>query len=244
MAFDTVANVVSEAAIELGLGSVSDVYGSTDSNVLQLRTLVKRVGRELAREWPWSHLRKEHTFSTVGGTSTYALPADFGAMLDQTGWNRTGSTPLVGPTSAQEWAYLKGRTTLSTLNLVFRPWQGQIQFAAGTSTPDAQSVAFEYTSSYWVVPQGETVPTLDAPTANSDTLWLDSELLIAAIRTRFLRAKGLDSSAAQQDFETALAKAQGQDSPAPILRLGGGHRHELLDGCNVPETGFGGGVPF
>jgi hypothetical protein len=239
VAFDTVANVVSEASIELGLGSVSDVFGSTDAHIIQLRTLLKRVGRSLVKDWPWSHLLKEHSFATVGGTAIYALPTDFGEMVDQSGWNRTSQMPLKGPASAQEWHYLKGRTSTSTLSLIFRPWQRLIQFTAGSSTPDAQTVAFEYVSTRWVVPSGQSTPTLDAPTANTDTLWLDDELLITGLCLRFLRSKGFPSDAAQLAHEDAWVKAIGQDAPAPILHLGGARTEPLLGWCNIPDTGYG-----
>jgi hypothetical protein len=64
MAYDTVANIVSDAAVELGLGSVSDVYGSTDSSIIQLRTLLKSAGRDLVLERDWTHLQAEALIMT------------------------------------------------------------------------------------------------------------------------------------------------------------------------------------
>src|SRR5690348_1694823 len=116
--YDTVANVLSDTAVELGLGEVSDVYGSTDANIVQLRTLLKRVGRSLAKQRAWKQLIKEHTFTTTN-TSTYDLPTDFGAMIDQTGWNRTQRRPL-GVLSPQEWQYLEASVAGTVYTVLFR----------------------------------------------------------------------------------------------------------------------------
>jgi len=64
VAYDTVANIVSDAAVELGLGTVSDVYASTDPNVVQLRTLLKSLGRDLVDGFQWPHLLSEATITT------------------------------------------------------------------------------------------------------------------------------------------------------------------------------------
>src|SRR5216684_4414181 len=64
MSYDTVGNIISDAAAELGLGTVSDVFGSTDSNIIQLRTFAKTGGRSLALDRRWTHLLQETTFVT------------------------------------------------------------------------------------------------------------------------------------------------------------------------------------
>lgn len=79
MAYDTVANIVSDAAVECGLDAPVDVYGSEDAAVVQLRTHLKSLGRRLVKHWMWSHLLQEHDFTTDGSAS-YALPADFESM--------------------------------------------------------------------------------------------------------------------------------------------------------------------
>lgn len=237
-AWDTVAEIVSDAAIELGLRStaMSDPFASTDPNILQLIALLKSGGRRLAREYAWTHLQSEYTFSTVASTAAYALPSDFRAMIPQTHWNRTTQWPLLGPTSPQRWQYLQALTG-NVIYAEFRSLGGQIKL---TPTPSAtQSIAFEYLSSYWVKPTGQTAPTADQPTVATDTVCFDPLLAVSMLRLAFKKAKGMDTSGEQQDYDDALSKVMGEDAPAPVLQVSGGLEYHLVDGMNLPGTGWG-----
>ena len=241
MSWDTAANIINDAAVELGLYAtdVADPYASTDANVLQLCRLLKAVGQDLLRDFAWTHFQKEHTFATVAGTAAYALPADFGRMLHQTHWNRTGVMPLQGPLGAQGWQLLKAQSATGAVGLWFRVVNNEVELQPVPTS--AQTLAYEYVSRYWVQPSGQTAPTAEAPTDGADTLWLDRRLLVCALILKFKRAKGFDSAAAQEDYERALARAQGADGAAPVLSVSprGLGVERLVDGCNVPERGFG-----
>ncbi len=240
--FDTAANILNDAAVELGLRTVdlSDPYASSEQSMVLLRRLLKALGQDLARRHDWSHLDKTHTFATVNGTATYALPADFVALADQSEWNRTQQSPLEGPLSAQGWQMVKALSTSGVVSKHFRIFGNLFQMYP---TPTAaETVAFDYRSSYWVS-DGESgdAPTTVEPSAAEHELWFDRRLLVAGLKVRFLKAKGMDASAAQSDYEDALSSALGMDGAAPVLDIGGGAAGlgRLLDGGNVPETGFG-----
>lgn len=57
--------IISDTGAELGLGEVSDAYGSTDANIIQLRGLLKSAGRKLVYERDWTYLLGEYDFTTV-----------------------------------------------------------------------------------------------------------------------------------------------------------------------------------
>lgn len=241
MGFDTVVNIVNDAAVELGLlnrqRTLVDPYASSDANIGQLVQLVKSVGRDLRRLKQWTFLQKPYTFLTVSGTQVYALPADFGMMIDQTGWSRTSRYPLTGPASPQEWQYLEAQTSGLALGVVFRPLQGQLELF---NPPDAATIAFEYVSTYWVKPLGQSSPTTDAPSAKSDTLCFDAQLFMRALKLAWLRQKGLDYSTAQDDYERTLEGAMADDTvAAPVLGLNSRSGVRLIDNCNLPDTGYG-----
>lgn len=152
MSFDTAANIINDAAAELSLQSSSvaaaSMYSSTDVHVVLLRTLLKGLGQDLAREWDWPTLTKTHTLSTADGTAAYDPPSDYLRQLNQTHWNRTDQRPVLGPTNAQGWQYLKGVSNSLAVDAVFRIFNHQINIHP---TPSAiETVAFEYVSSYWV----------------------------------------------------------------------------------------------
>ena len=149
MSFTTAGDIVNEAAVEIGLSAVSDPYASTDPNFVQLRQLLKSLGREIVHTRRWTILRRERSFTTVQGQAIYPLPADFHEMLPQTWWNRTNRLPVGGPLSPQEWQYLKARLVGVVFNVLFRPMQGIIELYPDTNTPGGYNVVFEYQSEWW-----------------------------------------------------------------------------------------------
>lgn len=149
--FDTAGNIINQAAVEVGLAAQSDVYASTDQNFIQLRTLLVSLGNDLWREKEWTQLQQVYTFTSVANQARYSLPADFGSMIEQTGWNRTNRLPLGGPLSPQEWEYFKARLVGVVFTVLFRPMNQQLWLYPDTGTPGGYVIAFEYVSRYWAV---------------------------------------------------------------------------------------------
>ena len=239
MHFDTALNVVNDALLEMGVVSsaVENVFTSTDTNVIQMKALLKRLGRNLTRKYQWAALQKTHSFSTVDGTESYALPADFGRLLPSSQWNETTEQRLLGPLQAQGWRLLKVASVANGITYFHRFYQRKVWL---NPTPSAvETVSYEYQSRYWVQPSGQTEPTSESPSANADTLWFDSPLLVAGLKWMWKTAKRMDSSAEENEFREALEFAMGGDSFSPDLSLTGGGGIRLLDEHNVPETGFG-----
>ena len=244
MGFDAAGTIVNDAAVELGLiaARLADPFSSTDNNIAQLCQFLKTAGRDIIREKQWTQNQAEYSFTTVLNTPSYALPPDFLRMIDQTYWDRTNRLPLGGPLSPQEWQYLKARQVGVVFTILFRPKLQKIYVYPDTGTPAGHVIAFEYMSSYWVQPSGQVAATADAPTASTDLIIFESLLMLRAIKRLWLRAKGLDSSAAEEDYELTLEQTIGQDSSSPVLRMDGSKYagDPLLGGANVPITGFGG----
>lgn len=241
MAWDTAANVISDAAILAGIKSaaMSDPYASQDANVLQMCALLKTLGQRLLRDYAWSHLQKEHTFSTASTDADYALPSDFFRYVEGTGWNRTQQLPLVGPVNAKQWQAFKARTTSGAVGKVFRVWQDQMWLHPTPTSAD--TIAFEYISKLWVAATGGAAPSKEGPTVNSDELWLDRTVLVWGLVLDFKGAKGFDTTDAQNKFNAAIAAAHGADAHAPALSLTGGGLDvdRMLDDANVSDTGYG-----
>lgn len=216
---DTAGNILADTILELGLPAVAaaDTYTSTDGNVVQLRALLKALGRDLVRDHQWSHLQKTYTFSTVNGTESYALPTDYDRLLNATQWNRTDNLPLNGPLNPQEWQLVKSSDVVNPVDFFFRVFGDKLYLHPVPSA--AETIAYEYQSAYWVMPTGQTTPTTEAPTAYTDTLWFDYQLLSRGIKARWKSAKGLDATQEYVEYDRALARATGGDGVAPVLNL-------------------------
>jgi hypothetical protein len=235
--FDTANNIMGDAALELGLTSDATTFTASDPTYAQMWALLKSSGQDVARIHDWTHLQQEKVLTT-DGTGSYVLPADFRSMIQQTGWNRTTRFPFGGPLSPQEWQYVSALTSVAPLTVLFRPARNKLLIYNDVA---GRTVAYEYRSTYWVKSSGASVPDRDYPQDTADTLWLDRLLLVRALKLAWLRAKGLPSDSAYQDYVQALDVARGDDSPAPVLAMSGDTyaRPRLIDALNIPETGFG-----
>ena len=245
MANDTAGQIINDALVEVGLTAVTDPFAESDSNVVQMCTFLKSLGREVTHQHDWTILRKEATFTTVQGTSTYALPSDFHEMYDQTGWNRTNRLPLGGPLSAQEWQYLKSRLVGVVFTVLFRPMAGQIYIYPDNPTPGGYDVAYEYKSDgCWKVAVGGGLFVYrDYPSDSADICLFDTLMMSRGLKLAWLKAHSFDTTSAQQDFDQALMFSKGQDSFVPVLNL---NNRSMLRGIdpllgqqNVPITGYG-----
>lgn len=66
IAYDTAGEIIKDAALELGLGTLTaDPYGSLDPNIQQLCGLLKSGGRKLVFARDWTYLVAEYVFVTL-----------------------------------------------------------------------------------------------------------------------------------------------------------------------------------
>ena len=241
--YDTAQNLINRAAIELGLGSSSDVFASTDPKYVQLRGLLNTCGQDLVEAFEWEYLRREHAITTVGATDTgaYALPDDFGYMINQTHWNRTDQLPMSGGMSAQQWQYVKGRGLANTtIYISFRVFENEFHVFPDDPVPDAKDLRFEYISRYWVKLDGSASPDSDVVTANGDVVLFKPTMIVQYLRFKFLDAKGFDSASALGAFTKSYLQATGGNKGAPILSAGSSHSGvPLLDHRNIPVSNYG-----
>jgi hypothetical protein len=246
--FDTIADILTDVGAELGLGTLTSVYPSTDATVTQMQALLKALGRSLVLAYPWLQNLIPLTFTTTSATS-YTLPADFLRMENGTGWNRSTRQPLQ-PVSPQEWEALTAGAITVGMPVLFRPRltndvsDGCVPRLELLATPTSgQTIALQYRSSYWLASGAQQTAGSDTPSAPTNVVRIDSLLFGRALKLAWLRQKGFESTAAQQDFEDALAATEAVTVWAgPALSLNGPRLlwGKLLDASNIPETGYGG----
>jgi hypothetical protein len=66
--------------------------------------------------------------------------------------------------------------------------------------------------------------------------------MIRGLKLAMLKAKGFDTTAAQQDFNTTLELVKGHDAPAPVLSASRRFNpivDPLIGGQSIPVTGYG-----
>lgn len=236
--------IVNQAAVELGIlngpmSSLGDPFASTDPNVQQLIAFVNYLGDDLNNRFDWPQFVKECTITTAGSASSYALPADFHEMLDQTGWNRSTRLPMIGPVSGQETQCLKAWMNNLLINVAFRLEGGLIVFPVVPG--NGATLVFEYVSSYWVQTASSSSPDTDSITSQTDIVLYDPGMMVVGTKLLWSEAKGFDTSVLRERFEAKVEHAIGKAYGGRMLTLGGSglNADRLLDLNNVPVTGLG-----
>jgi hypothetical protein len=202
--------IIQDAAVDLNLSSPSAVAASTDTQVQQLFSLLKRDGLDLVRRFDWQSLIVETSFSTVATqqqTTLATVAPDFFRMVDETMNNRTQHWRVLGPLSPQEWQRrLSLGAQVGVVNS-FRIYGDAIYFYP--VPPADNSVYFEYITNKWVQDSGGTPKV--AFTADTDTARINEDVLTLGVKWRFLKAKGLDYSEEFRSYESALESIFGSD---------------------------------
>lgn len=241
--FKTINDIVNQVAIEVGIPKTPDVFASQDIAFEQLTTLANSCGIELLQDSAWEGLVAEFAFTTEDGDDgIYDLPADFGYMINQTGWDRTNNVMLGGPLSAQEWTYLLGRDLVSqTIYASFREVDNKLHLFP-QPPPIGLKINFEYISRSWVRVNGIDGTPASEVTTPSDVVLYEPYMFERLLKLRFLEARGFDTEVATQQYTRSLTAWQAKDKGAPMLNAGrtyGGVPY--LDGFrNTPDTNFGG----
>jgi hypothetical protein len=241
--FDTAQQIINAAANECGLAAASgfDPTTSADPAFVQLTALCTSAGRELYGMHEWQMLNKTFTQVTHSVDSgLYNLPADFGYIIDGTGWDPTQLLPLGGPLTPQNWEYLVN-TGLSknTVYVSFKLNQGQFQVLP-VPPPEGHTLKFEYVSRYWVAVTGApTTPAQDQVLVATDVILFEPILMVKFLKLRFLEAKGFDTTAATNQFISMFNSFTGKDESAQTLNMSRMRVFPYLGWRNIPETNYG-----
>jgi len=233
-------DIINRVAIEVGLLPVTDPVGSANEGFRQLKGLLDSAGQELVELFQWQVLQKTHSFTTDGIASTYDLPDDFCYMIDQTGWDLANEIPLGGPLSPQVWSYLYGRNLSGqTIYASFRLLDNKMDLFP-QPPPAGIDVRFEYVGRNWVMEVGGGTY-YDYVDAGSNIVLFEPIVVIKFLKCKFLEAKGLDATAARNEFENMFDSRSGKDMSAPVLSVGGcTSRFPYINPYfNVGDTGYG-----
>lgn len=240
----TTVPLLNQVANELGLNTVVTTVAQSDVQTLQLMALLNSAGNELMLYYPWEQFRKEWVFDTSIGLGEYPLPADWNYAIDQTQWDRSNHWPMLGPKSAQEWAWLKGGLLAAAPRLRFRVIDNMFKIwpiPTVDSTPSPHTIAQEYISRNWAL-SPESVPA-DYVMGDEYTIMYDPWLMVKFIKMKFYELKGFETTNVQADFMRVFNGLTGKDTGAPILSLAPRPISQYLGPWSVPDGSWNVGQP-
>lgn len=240
--YATVGELIARAAVRCGLLSLNsaqiaayDPFSSTDQNINLLMEILRSVGNDLSARLK-AGLYKTGTITTAAGATTYLVPDDLTEMVDQTAWN--ASNPLSGSITPQQAAYLKAWTSGVAISIPFQFRARNIVFPVAPA--DGLTITYEYVSNCWVRSVGSAYGDKASPTAYTDTVLFDDELVILALRLRWRELKGMDTTSDQAKYLEQLEGVKSALTGAQVLSLDGrGYGPYFVDNHNYPITPWG-----
>lgn len=202
------------------IDSPSTVMGSTDPQVLQILALLEEEGTDLSGRGAWERLTHEATHTTVATVSQGAMTSiatnNFRYIVNNTFWDRTENLP-VGVIDGQDWQAIKGFGTTNP--------RYQVRLRGGNlladPTPTAGNTwAFEYVSWNWILDDdGSTEKQYF--TEDADTMLIPEPILLAGLRWRWKKEKGLDYEEDFNTYEKMVNDALGREGIKGNLNMSG-----------------------
>lgn len=237
MQYWSALKVLTQVAGELGLPAPPTITGLSDLQSVQLLSLLNSGGNELMLYYPWEQFVKEWEFLTELDKADYELPDDYNYFRDQTQWDRTNHWPLMGPKSAQEWAWLKGSLVAPLPRLRFRIADNLFKIyptpTPGTQPPEFK-LAMEYIQKNWVL-KTDGITETDMITEDGDLLRYDPWLLIKFVKFKFYELKGFSTTGVNADFMRVFNALTGKDVGAKKLSLAPQNTIPYLGPWSVPD---------
>lgn len=215
----TLLQAVTKLFNRISLAAPGQVYGSTDKGVIQARALLEEGLDALAGRGVWQELTREATHVTLAqedqGAVTTIAP-NFKWLILQTLQDRTNKLPLVGPLNPAEWQYLKA-VVLTGPRYQFR-FRGD-RFLVTPAPTAGDTWAFEYAMDCWAETTAGSGSYIKAFTADANNILLPDDVVMADLRWRWRKEKGLSYSQDFDNFEMLVNDALGRNGPKKVLCL-------------------------
>lgn len=231
----TPLQVVNQVAGELGLSQTASVVAGNSTQTTQLLSLLQSAGNELLLAYPWEQLSGIFQISLVTGQSEYDLPSDYAYFKDQTQWDAVNHWPLLGPKSAQEWAWLKNSFVATLPRMRFRVLQDKFQVYPVPGQDVTNAFYMEYVKRNWIAVTGSTTPSKSLTTLDTDVLLYNPWLLVKFVKLKFYDLKGFDTTKVQSDFTRLFDQLTGKDTGAEILSLAPSYNPPYLGIQSIPD---------
>ena len=207
---------VQEATIQIVGTSQATVYSSTDQLDIELRTLLKKVGEDIAKSYDWPGLTVKATFTGDGSNEDFALPSDYDRMPIKSNLYSTRS----------QIALARVRDLDQWLEFEIEPVVGypgywillNDQISIKPALASAEEVRWYYISRNAWKDEGGTPK--QYPTLDTDTYRLPERLLTLALIWRWRAMKRLEYGEDMANYNLALSEEIGRAKGSRIMRIG------------------------
>jgi hypothetical protein len=213
----TTLSVIQDACTSgIALDKPTAVFGSATREHIELASLINEAGFMIADAHEWQTLNRIATITGDGTDEDFALPSDFGRMLDKSQlWSSSLETPLTPISDRDEWLGLD----VQSFDFVINAWiiyANQIHIKPALAS--GVTVKYFYQSHHWA--QTSALVNVDEFSADTDTFRLNNRLLKLALVYKWREMKGLPYAENMADYQDLLAKMINRDKGSRIFRIG------------------------
>lgn len=230
----TLLQIVQEMCGRTGLLKPVVVSGTLDPQTLQFLSLLNEEVEEITRRFDLQEMLAQATFNLVAAESQGTMDAIAGApvknILNNVLWNRTTRLPIWGPVRPQLWQWYKALPVTGTL-YQYR-FRGNELLINPTPATAGDLIAFEYVRKYAVY-DAEDAAYKQFFTKDTDTCLLPDDVLIAGLRWRWKREKGLPYAEDKVRYEGIASDHALTDGTKRQLKLTGSDQY-LPAGIVIP----------
>lgn len=229
----TAQTILDRSCDQLGLPRTSLVTGLITQIGTQSLSLLNSLGDDLTTAHDWQFLEGEASFTGDGSTESFALPEDFGRIVNQTTWSTNNKLPMEGPLSAQSWGWVQFGIVSVGVFYRYRILGNRLHVFPAPALDEV--IKFYYIKKNWVL-DADGVTYKDAVTSGSDTPLFDRGLMVKGTKVRLWAQKGFDTTAMSAEYNDLLSAEKAQNQGANVIRLSGSSDSILIDSRrNVPD---------
>ena len=165
----------------------------------------------------------------------YPLPSDWDRQVDRTHYDKSKRWEMLGPTSAQQWQFLKSSYISTGPRIRYRILGGYFQVWPAMNTDEY--LGFEYMSNQWAT--SSTGVTQSSFLADTDTCIFPDRLMVTALKKKYFEIKGFDATAFTRDYLQQLSFAKANDSGSATLSFAPVPGSVLIGFENIPDANYG-----
>jgi len=174
-------------------------------------------------------------FTLYFSQAKYILPTDWDRQVDRTHYDKSKRWEMLGPTSAQQWQFLKSSYISTGPRIRYRILGGYFQIWPAMNTDEY--LGFEYMSNQWATSSAGV--TQSSFLADSDTCIFPDRLMVTALKKKYFEIKGFDSTAFTRDYLQQLSFAKANDSGSATLSFAPTPGAILIGFENIPDANYG-----
>ena len=169
------------------------------------------------------------------GQTKYPLPADWDRQTDRTHYDKSKRWEMLGPTSPQQWQFLKSSYISTGPRVRYRIMGGEFQIWPILSTNEY--MGYEYISTAWADSAAGVAQT--SLILDTDTCIYPQRLMVLGIKRKYFEIKGFDTSAFERDYQAELNIAKANDQGSATLSFAPRTANVLIGWENIPDANYG-----